>query len=248
MSENEVIFGEGGNSPSPFPSIMIRIASIAPWILVLLPLGEGLFAQSTTLRIRPFLGDMPLEPGKTVYLSSLGDSVRVDTWRCLLSGITFLKAGSPVGEAAAAHWLLDAEDSASLEIRADCSERPDAVRFLFGVDSLTSVSGAYGGALDPTQGMYWTWQSGYIFLKMEGWSPASPGRKQEFHYHIGGYGGPFKAQREVTLALTTEGNIPFDLDPLLEPSVLQAGAEIMSPGARAAAMADILVQAFRAGR
>lgn len=195
------------------------------------------------------LAGQPLEIGKTVFLSSVGDSVRVDRWRCLLSDISLQKAGQPLDATRVDHWLLDAEDSASLQIPCSGSERPDALRFLFGVDSLTSVSGAFGGALDPIHGMYWTWQSGYIFLMLEGWSPASPGRRQEFHYHIGGYGGPLKAQREVTLALPAQGEgfLRFDLDRLLDLAVLQASAEIMSPGARAAAMADRIAQAWEAG-
>lgn len=191
----------------------------------------------------------PLELGQTVFLPSLGDSVRLDAWRCLLSGVRFLKEGRMVGEGSDPHWLLDAGDPGSLEIGGRVSERPDAVRFLFGVDSLTSVSGAFGGALDPTRGMYWTWQSGYIFLKLEGWSPASPGRKNEFHLHVGGYAGPHRAQREVTVSLPQEGDahIHFDIDLLLDPAELRAGADIMSPGERAARLADRIAQAFGSG-
>ena len=52
------------------------------------------------------------------------------------------------------------------------------------------------GVLDPASsmdnGMYWTWNSGYIFFKMEGSSPAAPADptgNRKFRYHIGGFGG-----------------------------------------------------------
>lgn len=74
------------------------------------------------------------------------------------------------------------------------------ISFLVGVDSLTSTLPIEErkGVLDPgrdmaaSESMYWTWNSGYIFFKLEGSSPAVPADKtgfREFEYHIGGYGG-----------------------------------------------------------
>jgi hypothetical protein len=69
------------------------------------------------------------------------------------------------------------------------------VTFTIGVDSLRSTMdiSKRTGVLDPAQGhdgMYWTWNSGYIFLKMEGVSPSAPDdQENKFYYHIGGYGG-----------------------------------------------------------
>ncbi|AXY72648.1 hypothetical protein D3H65_01070 [Paraflavitalea soli] len=74
------------------------------------------------------------------------------------------------------------------------------ISFLVGVDSLTSTLPIEErtGVLDPgrdmaaSESMYWTWNSGYIFFKLEGSSPAIPADKtgfREFEYHIGGYGG-----------------------------------------------------------
>lgn len=71
----------------------------------------------------------------------------------------------------------------------------DKITFTIGVDSLRSTMdiSKRTGVLDPTQGhdgMYWTWNSGYIFFKMEGTSPAAPAdQDHKFYYHIGGYGG-----------------------------------------------------------
>jgi hypothetical protein len=70
-----------------------------------------------------------------------------------------------------------------------------SVSFIIGVDSLRSTQGAdkRTGVLDvgaKARGMYWQWNSGYIFFKLEGKSPSSPDSlKNSFYYHIGGYGG-----------------------------------------------------------
>ena len=42
------------------------------------------------------------------------------------------------------------------------------IAFTIGVDSIRNVSGAQTGALDPANGMFWTWNSGYIMAKLEG--------------------------------------------------------------------------------
>ena len=53
------------------------------------------------------------------------------------------------------------------------------------------------GILDPAahsgdDNMYWSWNSGYIFFKMEGLSPQATvdaAGNKKFRYHIGGFGG-----------------------------------------------------------
>jgi hypothetical protein len=42
-----------------------------------------------------------------------------------------------------------------------------------------------GGDLDPSDGMVWTWNTGYIFLKHEGQFLDSAGILQPFVYHLG---------------------------------------------------------------
>ncbi len=72
------------------------------------------------------------------------------------------------------------------------------LRFILGVDSLRSTMdiSKRTGVLDPASGddhgMYWGWNSGYIFFRMEGLSdaaPADPSGLHKFRYHIGGFGG-----------------------------------------------------------
>lgn len=72
------------------------------------------------------------------------------------------------------------------------------LEFVLGVDSLRSTMdiSQRKGVLDPSggmeDGMYWGWNSGYIFFKMEGISseaPADPSGQNKYRYHIGGFGG-----------------------------------------------------------
>jgi pyruvate/2-oxoglutarate dehydrogenase complex dihydrolipoamide acyltransferase (E2) component len=62
-----------------------------------------------------------------------------------------------------------------------------AIEYTIGVDSTRNVSGAQTGALAPSNGMFWSWLTGYIFIKAEGTSPESGASNGEFKYHIGGF-------------------------------------------------------------
>lgn len=87
-----------------------------------------------------------------------------------------------------------------------------SLQFTLGVDSALNCSGAQAGALDPMKGMFWTWNTGYIYFKMEGYAAASTADLQRIEYHIGGYRSPFIAARNISL-------------PLREPLVVKAGVQ-----------------------
>lgn len=48
-----------------------------------------------------------------------------------------------------------------------------AVKYMLGVDSVSNSSGLQDGALDPSWGMFWTWNTGYIFFRIMGRNPNS---------------------------------------------------------------------------
>jgi hypothetical protein len=98
------------------------------------------------------------------------------------------------------YHLMNAGDSNSLRFQFDVNYNYyDALVFYIGVDSLRNVSGAQTGALDPLNGMFWTWNTGYIMAKMEGSSPASTEPNNEVLFHIGGYSGINNSIRKVVL-------------------------------------------------
>jgi hypothetical protein len=61
------------------------------------------------------------------------------------------------------------------------------MEYTMGVDSARNVSGAQTGALAVSNGMFWSWNTGYIMLKAEGQSPHAA--NGEFAYHLGGFSG-----------------------------------------------------------
>ncbi|MFM7709775.1 MAG: MbnP family protein [Ferruginibacter sp.] len=73
------------------------------------------------------------------------------------------------------------------------------LRFKLGVDSIDNCSGAQTGALDPANDMFWTWNSGYIFFKLEGTSDSSQADLNRIEYHLGGYKSEQAIQSTIEL-------------------------------------------------
>ena len=81
------------------------------------------------------------------------------------------------------------------------SKNISGISFLLGIDSALNCSGAQNGALDPLNDMFWTWNNGYIFFKLEGKSELSQADLHRIEHHIGGYKGSNKTMREIYLPI-----------------------------------------------
>ena len=143
-------------------------------------------------------GDEDLELNKD-YTNSSGETFKVTKFNYYISNIKLTKTNGteyvvPQDES---YFLIMEDEEESQEVTIDNIPAGDydKITFTIGVDSLRSTMdiSKRTGVLDPAQGhdgMYWTWNSGYIFFKMEGISPAAPAdQENKFYYHIGGYGG-----------------------------------------------------------
>jgi len=192
-----------------------------------------------------------IELGKNYYLPSIKDSVQLEALKCYISDVQFLKKGEEVATSIEKQCLLiDIENPETLRhtFTADSKKKNPfhTIQFNIGIDSLTNVLGALGGDLDPTNGMYWTWQSGYINFKLEGTSNVCPARHHLFQFHIGGYQAPFKALQKITLDISKASNIEVNIaiDELLTQINLREDYQIMSPNRKAMEMAKLISSVF----
>ena len=122
------------------------------------------------------------------------------------------------------------------------------VCFRFGLDSATQVSGRTDGALDPANGMYWAWNTGYIQCRLEGFSPDSKGKKGKFEYHLGGYTQPFPTDTKVCLDLdenALQQEIFLDLKGFMDAIDLKKNGSVLTPGREAQRLSLILGKSFR---
>lgn len=175
-----------------------------------------------------------------------GDSICFEKVRFYISGMRLLYQGKIVTSDRTAAHLIDASEAASMhwQLATDTPCLYDEVQLLVGTDSLTNVSGAQSGDLDPVKGMYWTWQSGYINIKAEGYSSKCLARNHKFQYHLGGYQGAFASQQQWS-ARTKPGSeiqLLLRLDQWCAGIPMNRYVNIMSPSATAVELAAQFAQ------
>ncbi len=205
-------------------------------------------APRVVLHFHPILNGNPAEDG-IISGKISGDSMAILTLRFYLGNFVFYKNGKETGQDNSGYHLLDMEDENSLSIVLKPSNGVnfDAIRFTLGTDSLTNVSGVIGGDLDPTKGMYWAWNSGYINLKIEGYAAKCPTRNHQFQFHIGGYMPPFKTVQmiELTGLKQLEIVVDMELSVFFENVDLGEAHNIMSPSEAAVQLAKLMPKTFR---
>jgi hypothetical protein len=174
------------------------------------------------------VGAQKMALGTTAYRNVSGEEFTLTTFNYFISNIALKKADGSVVKFPNQYFLVRQSDPTSWE--PELKDVPAAdykeISFIIGVDSTRSVSniGARTGVLDPTSygsdAMYWSWNSGYIFVKMEGTSPVVPlnsAGKRAFEMHIGGYGGRAAVApnniRAVTLALNSTATVRKTIAP-----------------------------------
>ena len=157
--------------------------------------------------------DLALNTG--VYTNAAGENFSVSKLKYYVSNfkLTRVDGTEYVVPQNDSYFLIDESVAASHEPVLSVPEGEyKSISFMLGVDSLRNTKdiSERTGVLDPTgvgADMYWTWNSGYIFFKMEGTSPASA--MGDFTYHIGGFGGYSSATinniKTITLDLTSRG-------------------------------------------
>lgn len=118
--------------------------------------------------------------------------IQFSKFKFYLSNPSFFYVGHPVKTSRADFFLIDfGTQERQINFPQKLDMMPDSISFLLGVDSLINEQGVKGGALDPLNGMYWTWRTGYINLKIEGSLRIKGGNEQSFAYHLGGFLEPY---------------------------------------------------------
>lgn len=204
-------------------------------------------ADSLYVNFKPVFGKVPLE-GTKKYVSNQ-DTLIVETFKCYISNIEIrYNDNTDFIQKNSCHLLdLSKSDSFKIPITKKSGKLISKIIFNIGIDSITNNSGALSGDLDPVNGMYWAWQSGYINMKVEGKSRSCATRKNEFQFHIGGYLQPNYAMRKVAVDVNKkEIDITIDLKEFFYNVNLNKTNSIMIPCKTAMELADVSVKMFHA--
>lgn len=132
------------------------------------------------------------------YINAAGESLQFTLFNYYISNVVLIKADGTrfVVPKDKSYFLCKHEEPSTrlLEISDVPAGDYTGLEFMVGVDSAKSVSPIEQriGVLDPAvgaNGHYWSWNAGYIFMKVEGTSPAASTPENKFEYHIGLFGG-----------------------------------------------------------
>jgi len=200
------------------------------------------------LCLKPVWGDDVFQIEKKYFLSTKNDSFQVSLCKFYLSEIELYQKGNLVYKEENSFHLINLNDSLSLSFSLKGNDiQFDEIRINIGIDSSTNVAGIMGGDLDPVNGMYWTWQSGYVNFKVEGKSNSSKNKTGSFSYHLGGYAEPFLCVQQISLKTSSSSfiNISFDLAKFVSILPIQTKPEIMSPGEMAVILSKHLATCFK---
>lgn len=176
------------------------------------------------------IGDRTLTFNNTAapYTNAAGEKFTVSMLQYFISNIKVATADGKeyAVKQDSSYFLIRSSDKATRFAKVRVPEGDyTRLTFTLGVDSLRSTMGIdkRKGVLDPAAngdhdsgGMYWGWNSGYIFFRFEGNSGVisddvngDPTGKKQFKYHIGGFGGysapTINNIKTITVDLTPAG-------------------------------------------
>ncbi len=167
--------------------------------------------------------DAPLQLNDSlhVYHNDNGDDFYITTFKYYISNIILTKTNGEQVSMPESYFLINAAEPASLTqvLEGVPAGKYKSISFTIGVDSLRNFAGAQTGCLDPAKGMFWTWKSGYIFVKMEGVSSKSTSKKNRLVYHIGGAMAPENTIRTFSGALPKKLKVKNDSQPQIDIAV-----------------------------
>ena len=149
------------------------------------------------LELEPTVGQAPLVLNTVAYPNGNGEQFTVSTFKYYLSNVKLQRRDGTQYTVPDGYFLVDAAQSASqhIELKDVPVGEYTGFSFVVGVDSARNVAGAQTGALDPVHGMFWDWNSGYIFVRLEGTSPASVTGRLLFA--IMGFQRPYNTLRTI---------------------------------------------------
>jgi hypothetical protein len=162
--------------------------------------------------------DLQLNTSNTPYTNAKGEAFKLTRVKYYVSSIKLKTSDGTVyadpveSDGSAGYYLIDEADPESQEIELEDVPAGDytEVTFTIGGDTNLINMGITTGPLATTNGLFWDWTFGYIFMSLEGVSPASTQTGNIFKYHIGGYtadaGSATQANNIKTVTLSFNGD------------------------------------------
>jgi len=217
-------------------------------LLIIFVVSAQSLDKKVTIYFENKIGIDPLVLGNPVKNIN-GEEMRIERYKYYISHLSVTDMKGNTHFASSQYYLIDESDSASKIIKVNLpTGNIKSIHFLLGVDSIRNVSGVQTGALDPLNGMFWTWNSGYIMAKLEGVSASA---------NTPGFKNGMNTVKEIDLALpNTSGqlqeiHISADINHWFKGNTIVKVAETPichTPGALAVKIAENYMTMFSINR
>ncbi len=160
--------------------------------------GEVIF------KFRAKVKNEDLVPETKMYTNATEDSFTVTKFNYYISNIRLTREdGSVYVESESYHLMEHVTGNTSFAMKQVPPGNYRKVEFLIGVDSLRNVSGVQQGDLNPGRGMFWNWEQGYLFFKLEGaFNTSNTPLTADYAIHVGGFAGPYACLQKCTFNTT----------------------------------------------
>jgi hypothetical protein len=166
------------------------------------PLQPSASAPSVTMNFEALMNGKALTP-ETWYVNFYADSFTVRRFNYYISNIKLKRTdGFVFSEPESYHLNKHIDLKKAFTITNVPPGTYTGIEFLIGVDSARNVSGAQTADLSVDEQMFWEWNSGYIFFKLEGDCRTADPDKTDFAIHVGGFTGKNNALQKCTFTLT----------------------------------------------
>jgi hypothetical protein len=129
---------------------------------------------------------MAINNDNTNYTNAIGNKYTIDILKYYVTNIVLEKDNGALFYAKN-YNLIDLNETLqnTISLKNVPTGEYTKLRFILGVDSARNTSGLQDGYLDPSYGMIWTWNTGYIFFKHEGNFTNSANQVKPLRFHLG---------------------------------------------------------------
>lgn len=204
----------------------LLVAALFVWGFLACHQNDVAATQTGSLQLHfdNVVGNSNLVLNTNTYQNAAGESFNVSKFNYFVSNIRLRRADGTdfIVPQDKSYFLIEEERPASqtLALTGIPVGTYTGIGFLIGVDSVRSLAdiSLRTGVLDPGttdhDAMYWDWNTGYIFMKLEGTSAVAPAAQNRlFQYHIGGFGGGYDGKKTINNLRSVA--LPFGSDQLV---------------------------------
>ena len=194
---------------NPSKKMKMKVATVIFICIVIACSSFNRVENNIVIRFKNFVGDKELKLFDEIYTNPFGEPFVVSKFRYYVSNLAITdKAGKQIS-LPEHYYLVNEDDETSKQIALPAMRGVSTISFVVGVDSTRNVSGVQTGSLDPANGMFWTWNSGYIFAKLEGQSDSSHAPAHSFSWDVGGFRQKQNALRTITLKIDDSNTVSW---------------------------------------